>query len=283
MFSVYSNLKQCVENLDEYVSIDSVIALYILEHHVAIPNMSIKELSKNCNTSQASITRFCQRINNSNFKTLKEEIAQYNEYVYREMSNSSDSLKPITREDYFYILRLAIQDTQKLLNDERINQIVQCVHKGKNLYFFGSSFSNNVAKNACEKFNRINKLAFSFSSVKAQLNAINLIEETDVVVFISFSGTNKYIQRLYRLVKKKKCSIIWITSNPQIARKSLSSYREWVLTVSQQSLAGYETALLESTSMNIAIDLLYLQYTNFLRLENFSGIDSPQNNKDRYY
>lgn len=263
MFSVYSNLKQCVENLDESVPIDSIIAHFILEHHTELPQMSIRELSQRCTTSQASITRFCHRVNNSDFKTLKEEIGEYNNYLTRETSNQTHASEQVGIINYFQLLKRAIEENRQLLSETLINQAVQMIHQGKSVYFFGSSFSNNVAKNACDKFARVNKLAFSFSSVKAQRHAVDLIDVKDVAVFISFSGTNQHINRLYRAIKKKKCTMIWITANPR--RQNIQDNKELILPISSSSLSNYETALLESISLNVAIDLLYLQYTNFMR------------------
>lgn len=59
----------------------AILLTTFLENHDFIPNMSISELSLACNTSQSSISRFCRRINNSNFKELKLELMEYNSYL----------------------------------------------------------------------------------------------------------------------------------------------------------------------------------------------------------
>lgn len=261
MFAVYSNLKSCVENMDETIPIDCLLAHFILENHSDIPDMSIGELSEACNTSQASISRFCKRVNGSNFKMLKEDIKEYNDYLNREVSKPlTDQI--ITRKDYFKVLSDSLDETERLLTKNLLAQAIGWMDKGKSIYFFGSSFSNNVAKDACEKFTRINRLCFSFSAVKSQLSAIDLINDNDVVVFISFSGTNTHINRLYRRIKNKRCKIIWITAN---RNRECEENREMILPVSNRALGDYETSLIEGVNLRTAVDLTCLYYTNYLR------------------
>lgn len=81
MYSFFSNLKKCRDNSDLYPSVEVVIANYILENHDFIPEISIKEFAKKCNTSISTVSRFCRRINDSDFKTLKEECRIYNSFL----------------------------------------------------------------------------------------------------------------------------------------------------------------------------------------------------------
>ena len=69
MYSFFSNIKRCVEEITEYSSIDSYIAQYILHNHEIIPDMTIFDIAKACNTSPSTITRFCKRVNNSNLRS----------------------------------------------------------------------------------------------------------------------------------------------------------------------------------------------------------------------
>ena len=89
MYSFFSNLKRCVEEITEYSSTDSYIAQYILHNHEKIPDMTIFDIAKACNTSPSTITRFCKRVNNSSFKELKEDVIVYNEFLQDEINNRS--------------------------------------------------------------------------------------------------------------------------------------------------------------------------------------------------
>lgn len=263
MYSVYSNLKKCVEELDETLPVDSLIAHYILENHLEIPAISIRTLSEACNTSQASISRFCRRINHSDFKTLKDEIREYNRYLDEEVRRPI-TVEPVTNSEYFELLAKSLAETKMMLSTSQLEQAITWIREAKGVYFFGSSFSNNVAKDACEKFTRVNKLAFSFSTLNAQINAIDLISQKDVAVLISFSGQTKHIRRLYRRIKKNRTRIIWITGRKEFSDEEKN---EIVLTVSAASLEDYETAMLEGINLRVAVDLLFLNYTNRLRTQ----------------
>ena len=81
MYSFFSNLKKCRDNNELFPKIEVIIANFILDNHKIIPDLSIKELAQRCNTSTSTISRFCKRINGSDFKTLKEECRIYNNFL----------------------------------------------------------------------------------------------------------------------------------------------------------------------------------------------------------
>ena len=74
MYEVYSNLRSCIEDVEKGGSLDAHIALYALSHHDEVPELSIEELARACNTSPATISRFCRRVNGSSFRSFKEQV-----------------------------------------------------------------------------------------------------------------------------------------------------------------------------------------------------------------
>ena len=158
MYSIFSNLKRCVEEITEYHSTDSYIAQYILHNHEKIPNMTIFDIAKACSTSPSTITRFCKRVNNSNFKELKEDIIVYNEFLQDEINNKciKNNKKIISSsilDEYFYTLNKSFIETKKVIDEKKLIKAVNWIEEAKGIYVFGSSFSNIIAKNFSEKFN----------------------------------------------------------------------------------------------------------------------------------
>ena len=152
MYSFFSNLKKCRDNSDLYPSVEVVIANYILENHDFIPEISIKEFAKKCNTSISTVSRFCRRINDSDFKTLKEECRIYNSFLKEKEVHRKNEKK-----NYFRDLNDSLLETEKL-NDEAIyDQAINLIKKSKKYISLALQFSNILAQNASEKFIEVRK------------------------------------------------------------------------------------------------------------------------------
>ena len=88
MYEVYSNLRSCIEDVEKGGSLDAHIALYALSHHDEVPELSIEELARACNTSPATISRFCRRVNGSSFRSFKEQVDDFNAWLQRETTEA---------------------------------------------------------------------------------------------------------------------------------------------------------------------------------------------------
>ena len=262
MFEIYSNLRSCIEDVDRTGNLDACLALFILEHHDEIPDMSIRELANSCSTSPASVSRFCRRVNDSDYRELKDQMVEYNAWLRTEASDNRAS-QSIDVAWYFDIMESALYQTRALLTEDILDRAVDWISGANNIYLYGSSFSNIIAREASEKLNRINRQSYSFSSVKGQLASLDLLREDDVVILISFSGKTQHVIRLYMAAKLAGCRIIWISANSDLGR--VWSKSEMLLPVSSVSCPEYRTALVESMSLRCAIDAVYISYTNRLR------------------
>ena len=261
MYSFFSNIKKCVEEITEYSSTDSYIAQYILNNHDEIPKMTIYDLARECNTSTATVTRFCKRVNNSNFKELKEDVIVYNEFLQSEIT---DKCKEVNTDrnmghilsDYYTVVNDAFNETKRLADEKRFLKAVNWINESKAVYVFGSSFSNIIAKNFSDKFARLNKTAYSFPTLKSQISALESMNNEDVAIIVSFSGTTRHINCLYNLLKEKNIKIIWITS--KVEKKYLCN--EIRLLVSPLKMEEFQSSIIQDHSLNSVVDLLYIYY-----------------------
>lgn len=272
MYEIYSNLRTCIEGIGQAGGMDSHIALYVLEHHEEVPRMAIGDLARACNTSIATISRFCRRVNGSDWRTFKDQMEEYGAWL-RSDSAVSRFHDRIDIPWYFDTLEASLYQTRRLLTDGVLEQAVDWLSEAANIYMYGSSFSNIAAREACEKLNRINRLCFSFSTVKDQLGSLVHLKPDDLVVFISFSGTTAHIRKLYLRAKMVGCRIMWISGNQALVREGSS--REMLVAVSPLALHEYRTSLVEGISLRCAIDALYISYTNRLRSVRPETGDAP--------
>lgn len=264
MYQVYSNLRACVDDMGASGDSDMAIALWALRNHEAIPSMGIADIARACGVSTATVSRFCRRVNGTDFHTFQQQIADYSAWL----SSESSSRRAGDRVDlgwYFDSVIDAVEETRSLLREEDLEQAVDWLMDAQAVYLYGSSFSNVRAGEAADKLGRLNRLCFSFTNMRAQFESTELIRPEDVVVFISFSGRNANIGNLYRKIKPRGCRIIWISSLASLNRANATS--ELLLHVSDVSLREYETSLVEGLSLQCAIDALFMTYANRLRAQ----------------
>ncbi|HJH07897.1 MAG TPA: MurR/RpiR family transcriptional regulator [Fusobacterium ulcerans] len=250
MYSFFSNLKKCRDNSDLYPSVEVVIANYILENHDFIPEISIKEFAKKCNTSISTVSRFCRRINDSDFKTLKEECRIYNSFLKEKEVHRKNEKK-----NYFRDLNDSLLETEKL-NDEAIyDQAINLIKKSKKIYFFGTSFSNILAQNASEKFMRLGKNTICPLAASSQNIEVKKIKEDDLAFIISFSNNNFQMNRIKKYLREKRINTIFITS-----KKDSKNINEIFLMVSSKVYKEFESPLIQEIATNYIINNLYLKY-----------------------
>ena len=148
MYEVYSNLRSCIEDVEKGGSLDAHIALYALSHHDEVPELSIEELARACNTSPATISRFCRRVNGSSFRSFKEQVDDFNAWLQRETTEAR-AHKQIDIPWYFDIVETSLLETKRLLTEDRLEQAVDWLLDAQNVYVYGSSFSNLAARSLC--------------------------------------------------------------------------------------------------------------------------------------
>lgn len=255
MYSFFSNLKKCRDNNELYPKVEVIIANYILDNHKIIPTISIKELAQKCNTSISTISRFCKRVNGSDFKTLKEDCRIYNNFL-EEKEVIKPNIKKFSEKNYLNDIFKALQETSCLNENENIRKTIFWIKRAKKIFFFGTSFSNIFAQNISEKFMRLGKNTICPLTISSQDNIISQIHSDDLAIIISFSNNNFQINRIKNILRKKKIKIIYISS-----RQDVETNNEITLLVSKLSYKEFESPIIQEFSISYIINYLYLYYT----------------------
>ncbi|MGL5042184.1 MAG: MurR/RpiR family transcriptional regulator [Culicoidibacterales bacterium] len=255
MYDFYSNLQKCIEQKNDYAFTDAIIALYILQHINQIADLSIEQLASFCHTSPATISRFCQRVNKSNFKQLKDDCRHYIAFINKEVAFVAQSADRITLSNYFQTLHLALAQTQDLINDDALKMAVGMIKRAKTIYFFGSSFSNIIAKNAHDKFTRLQQSCRCFSNLGDQIIAAKSMDSDDIGLIISFSGMTPRMNKIQQILTRHNNICLLITSKQANYPPNIIP-----LYVSPQKEETFESPIIEEQTMNALINCLYIEF-----------------------
>ncbi|WP_047979887.1 MurR/RpiR family transcriptional regulator [Ornithinibacillus contaminans] len=189
------------------------IASYIISHPEEAIKLTVQELGKRSETSGAAVIRLCKSLDLNGFQDLKFRIAGD---IQKTTNEGFRDIKP--NEPLQAIIDKmtnnsiqTIRETAELLRTDELEKAVHLLLHAKKIHFIGVGASGIIAKDAEQKFLRINKTVHAFSDIHMAATLVANGDEDDVVVGISFSGETKEVAKILELAKMKNMKTISLT------------------------------------------------------------------------
>lgn len=182
---------------------DQKIAKTILKDPEQIINITISQLAKKAEVSDASITRFCRNLSLSGFHELKILLAQ------SIGQKESESLKELPKDDIqaalVQIEKNKIGEIQTTLGEiptNKLEKILSIIENSRVIQISAEVDTYPVAADAVYKFNQIGLLSFaSGGNVEtADAQTMNLGRQ-DCLIIISNSGESAALLKEIKLAK----------------------------------------------------------------------------------
>lgn len=233
------------------------VATEILKRPEETVHLSITELAKRAQVSDATVVKFCKRIGYKGFQELKIRLAQNvatkQETIYGAVE-PGDSMAEI-RDKVFTTNIQALHDTIRTLNAEDLQTAVQKFSAARQIHFYGLGASGLVAQDAQQKFMRIglNCLAMADSHVQTTMAA--LLSDVDVAVAVSYSGETWEIVESLRTAKDAGAYTIAITNFPQ---SKVSRFADLLLLTSSEETIFRSGALASRLAALSTVDALFI-------------------------
>lgn len=181
------------------------VAEFIISQKSDISIMSLQEISKKIEVSEATIVRFVRKIGYKGFPEFKLEIARnYNSYKKYKAVDYVEKIKENIIE--------SLNDTFGFIKKEDVDKAVKFIEKSKNLYFFGLGASGVAAEEMQNRFMRYGKLGHSVNDSHFQVMYSSVCTKEDVIVVISLSGETIDLIYPLNIAKERGCKIIAITN-----------------------------------------------------------------------
>ena len=215
------------ESLQFLAPKEQKVAQFILDFPEDAVNMSINDLAQSCATSNASVVRLCKSVGYSGFKelgkVLSEELKQQSPIVYEEI-RPGDSLQAIVKNVSMSNMK-AIESTYSLLDLEQLEHAVGALCKANRIDFYGVGSSGLVAKDASNKFSRINKLTISNTDPHDQILSATSLKCGDVSILFSYSGETRDTLETAQIVKSSGATLITITKFGKTSLSEMADIR----------------------------------------------------------
>lgn len=200
---------------------ETKVADYVLRHKQQVPMQGISELAAACNVSEATISRFCHSVGCASFNEFKLAVVQAisggdvvgtGTNLYSTVL-PTDSLEQKCRK-LCNVSTEALQQTLHELEIDHLEEAVSLLSSAKSVYCFGQGNSSIVAEDAWGRFSCVSSKFHYISNANLQATTAQLLDEDDVVLYFSFSGTVRELTEMGQILKKSKAKLILVTRFP---------------------------------------------------------------------
>ena len=259
-------------SLDSFFKSEKKIGTYIIQHTAQVVDMTVGELAQACGVSDASVSRFCKKINMKGFHhlkiTLAKEISEKgndNKEVSNHISvnDIEQSLKNILANKV-----TEITQTVSMMDIKQLHEILDKLNSAKTVQFFAVGNTIPVAIDGAFKLNQIGIPAVSGTIWETQIGYTYNMTADDVVVTISNSGESTAVLRALEAASSVGATTLSITNSEKSSAAQLSDYHITTATREKLFLDGYCFSRVSATTV---IEILYLFLTS-MRKDSYKSI-----------
>ncbi|WP_274653209.1 MurR/RpiR family transcriptional regulator [Paenibacillus humicola] len=246
------------EIMNDITPSERKVAEYIIAHPEELVSMSVAELSRHSEGSQAAVIRLCKSAGFKGYQELKLKVAgdlqqSGGNSGYQEI-NPNDSIDRIIENVSNNNIQ-SIRDTMKILKPAHVAKAVEALQRAKRIYFFGIGASNLIAADAQYKFTCINKTSLCFEDPHTQLISSVMTDKDDVAVGISYSGESRSTVECVRRAREQGATTISISRYGNTSLSQAADIPLFISSTENEIRSGSTSSRI--TQLNV-IDILYL-------------------------
>ena len=266
-----SVINQICASMDSFFDTEKKIGDYIVRNPKKVVDMTVGELAKECCVSEASVSRFCKRIELKGFHHLKISLA-------RELVDAKDDGEisgHISVDDMEGSLRgilsnkmEELRQTVAMIDREDLKKILDVINNADTVLMAAVGNTIPVAMDGAYKLNQIGIRAVSTPIWETELGYSYNLTDKDVVVAISNSGESTGVIQILEAAKSRGAVAISITNNARSSVAELSTYHITTATREKLFLDGY---CFSRVSATMVIEIIYLLLAS-MRKESYESI-----------
>jgi DNA-binding MurR/RpiR family transcriptional regulator len=239
------------------------VAESVLRNPAGTAELSIGRLANQCETSVATVLRFCRSAGFQGYPELRLALARE---TSREAAGSADgaALSPdIERDDTLEDIvskiafsdAKAVEDTAATLDLAALQGAVEAVSRARRIDIYGAGASGFVGQDLHQKLHRIGLLAFVWPDPHAALTSAALLDTQCVAIAISHTGTTTDTVDALRVARESGARTIAITN---FQPSPLTACADLVLTTAARETTFRSGAMASRIAQLAVIDCLFV-------------------------
>ena len=238
---------------------EKMLSDFIIKNFDRVLVMSVHSLADETNLSVATIVRFAQHMGFDGYKEFRLYIAQLvskqEDFImdFGKNENSSDAQIAKMLSSCAECINL----TQKNLDTKTLSEIVKNIYNADKIAFFGVGTSYIVCQDAEMKFRRIGVSADSASEQNSATAILLNMKKNDVVIGISHSGNNKYVERILKTAQKSGITTVAVTT---FKDSNICAFSDYNLYTQTRESPMHKTAITSRVGQFAMMDSLFMMY-----------------------
>lgn len=182
------------------------VADYILEHREeGIEHITLAEFSAMLGVGEATIVRFCRKIELKGFQELKFTLAVES----AETNNPSEGKREAIKTN----LINNIEMTDEMVSQKEIDIAIEMIKNAEVIYFFGIGTSGLSASMGEARLFRYGKRTKAVTDSHVQSMQASLCDKNSLIITVSVSGETKDLVEAVSLAKEAGAKIVVITNH----------------------------------------------------------------------
>ena len=207
-------------------SSEKKVADYVSHHQHKTQYMSISDLADDCDVAEATISRFCKKLDYKGYNAFKLAVA--NSTANQTKNNTlagevlaEDSIADMCQKVYSADIH-AITETLALAVHENIASAADILINAEQVLCMGQGGSMILAQEAAHLFTTIMRGFVCVWDSHLQVIASSQLTPKDAVLFFSYSGATKDLIEILKIVKSTGAKVILITRFPKSPGASIA-------------------------------------------------------------
>ena len=229
-----TDLRTVIERISaEYYQLTAAekkVADYVTDHQRDTQIMSISDLAEACGVAEATITRFCRKLDYKGYNDFKLALAKSVAsrrgipFLSGEVT-PEDDIQEMCHKLYGAEVD-AISQTLTMIDPDKIRQAADLLTRAGKVLCMGQGGSMIMAEEAAHIFSTAGMSFFAMSDSHTQTVYLATLTEQDAVFFFSYSGATREAVELLELAHRRRVSVVLVTHFP---KSPACSYADVVL------------------------------------------------------
>ncbi|GAB3438111.1 MurR/RpiR family transcriptional regulator [Streptomonospora sediminis] len=224
---------------------------------------SITQLAKDCDTSEATVIRFCRTIDFTGYRELRLALATEAGQARGAGISTREVVSDISPDDTLVTVvekiahtdSRAVEDTAAQLDTDVLQAVVERMAVARRVDIYGVGASGFVAADLQQKLHRIGITSFAWSDTHVMLTSAALLGRDDVALAVSHTGSTIDTINALTEARRRGATTVAITNFP---RSPISEAADHVLTTSARETTFRSGATASRLAQLTVIDCLFV-------------------------
>ncbi len=236
---------------------ERAVAQALLEKPELICMMTLAELARETESSDASVIRFCRKMGYAGFTDMKQA------FVHALTDSSITTVEEIRKEDsvldnlhkVYKSNMQTLSDTILLADADAYEAAVQALLAANSIHFFGAGDSAVICQLFYFKFRRLGIPGSAQQDPVMQLIEASNLRPGDVAVAVSYEGRSRTVVNAMRIARERGATIICIT---KMSKSPLLKLSDINLFIATSDVTVGRDIVARRVAEQMIIDTLYL-------------------------